>query len=140
MALQCNIDIKRTVQNVLKMLITASTRIIQKKIEIYNLQARLLITLIFKRNNAGTTVCILFGMFATKTCENAHITFTIFVCPPNSACNKLRTVKWIFTKVDVRELYQNMSTFQFWLKSDNYKGQPQNVFLHASHLEITPSC
>lgn len=48
----------------------------------HNLPAKL--ALIFKKNNAGTTVFVLFGVFTKNTWERGHITCVMLVC--SSSC------------------------------------------------------
>jgi hypothetical protein len=51
-----------------------------------------------------------FGAFTMKTCKNTCINFTMSV-NHLSACNKLRTIKWIFIKFDRGKFYENVSTY-----------------------------
>jgi hypothetical protein len=41
------------------------------------------VTVRFIQNNVGTTVFVLFGMFAMETCDNMYMSFTILVCRRN---------------------------------------------------------
>jgi hypothetical protein len=40
-------------------------------------------TVRFVQNNGGTTVFILSGMFAMETCDNTHMSFSVFICSKN---------------------------------------------------------
>jgi hypothetical protein len=67
----------------------------------------------FKHNLKSFVLWSILGMFASKSCRYAPVSFAISVSLPSvhlSACHNSITAEQIFMKLDTAEFYKNLST------------------------------